>query len=417
MDDDILALVYGGDLPETLPSNVASTNTIKTIAAIVPGIDTTAPYITSGTTTDDVTIVLVASERLVGTASAGVFSVSNNGIPTDPIVAGRTITITVNGTIFSGSTVTVGYTGDTITDGSNNALETFTPRSVTNNVTAAPEGSFIATYDSTIGYRSLNPGPGDGQFDRPRGITTTSENILVSDSLNHRVQMFDSDGNYQSQFGTSSPTNGVFNAPRGVATNSTHILVADTNNHRIQVFDLEYNYISQFGSFGVDVIQPDDSIIRAENGKFSAPYGITTNSTHILVADTGNDRIQIFDLVGNHRSSFDNSGVDVIQRQNRDGVMADFDRGMLSLPQGITTTSTNILVADTGNHRIQVFDLSGTHVSTIGSSGMGNGQFSHPQGITTNSTHILVSDTNNHRIQVFDLGGTLCPHNWQSWYG
>ena len=169
---------------------------------------------------------------------------------------------------------------------------------------------------------------------------------------------------------------------------------------------MEYNYISQFGSFGVDVIQPDDSIIRAENGKFSAPYGITTNSTHILVADTGNDRIQIFDLVGNHRSSFDNSGVDVIQRQNRDGVMADFDRGMLSLPQGITTTSTNILVADTGNHRIQVFDLSGTHVSTIGSSGMGNGQFSHPQGITTNSTHILVSDTNNHRIQVFDLGGT-----------
>ncbi len=31
------------------------------------------------------------------------------------------------------------------------------------------------------------------------------------------------------------------------------------------------------------------------------------------------------------------------------------------------------------------------------------GSLNNPQEITTNSTHILVADTDNHRIQIFDL--------------
>ena len=43
---------------------------------------------------------------------------------------------------------------------------------------------------------------------------------------------------------------GEFQTNRGIAVNSTHILVADTANHRIRVFDLDGNFVSTFGSSG-----------------------------------------------------------------------------------------------------------------------------------------------------------------------
>ena len=75
-------------------------------------------------------------------------------------------------------------------------------------------------------------GSGDGQFNNPRDITANSTHLFVSDSLNHRVQIFDIDGNHVKTFGSSGDGNGKFNQPRGSAANSTHIFIVDLFNHR-----------------------------------------------------------------------------------------------------------------------------------------------------------------------------------------
>ena len=225
----------------------------------------------------------------------------------------------------------------------------------------------------------------NGEFNSPYGITTNSTRILVADSFNNRVQIFDLDGNYHNQFGSDGTGDGQFDDPRGITTTSTQILVADTFNDRVQVFDSDGNYLSQFGSTG------------SGDGQFKDPSGITTNSTHILVADTNNHRIQIFDLDGNYLSKFGDS---------------DSANGDLNSPIGITATPTRILVTEFNNNRVQVFDPSGNYVSSIGRSdgstdaSSADGQFNAPQGITTNSTHILVADTRNDRVQVFDFTPT-----------
>ena len=46
------------------------------------------------------------------------------------------------------------------------------------------------------------------------------------------------EGNFYNQFGGMGSGNYQFNAPHRLTTNSTHMLVADTQNHRIQIFDL-----------------------------------------------------------------------------------------------------------------------------------------------------------------------------------
>jgi DNA-binding beta-propeller fold protein YncE len=62
----------------------------------------------------------------------------------------------------------------------------------------------------------------------------------------------------------------------------------------------------------------------------------------------------------------------------------------------------NLVVADGGNHRIQVLRyIDGAHLRTIGSRGAGNGQFNRPGSIAVDGAgHIIVSEDGNHRVQV-----------------
>jgi hypothetical protein len=64
--------------------------------------------------------------------------------------------------------------------------------------------------------------------------------------------------------------------------------------------------------------------------------------------------------------------------------------------------SGSVYVADTGNHRIQKFDSSGTFVIKWGTYGSGNGQFNKPVGIAVDASgYVYVADNDNYRIQKF----------------
>jgi tripartite motif-containing protein 71 len=67
--------------------------------------------------------------------------------------------------------------------------------------------------------------------------------------------------------------------------------------------------------------------------------------------------------------------------------------------------SGNIYVCDFANFRIQEFTGSGTHLTTIGTFGTGNGQFggsSSPEFLTVDSLgNILATDVYDYRIETF----------------
>jgi uncharacterized repeat protein (TIGR01451 family) len=185
-----------------------------------------------------------------------------------------------------------------------------------------------------------------------------------------------------SKFGSFGTSNGQFDNLRGIYVNSTgHIFVADTDNNRVQIFDPSGNFKAKFGTPG------------SGNGQLSLPRGIYTNSTgHIFVADTSNNRVQIFDPSGNFKAKFGSGGT---------------GNGQFSGPRGLATNSTgHIFVTDTVNDRIQIFDASGNFMTKFGALGSGNGQFNDPRSIHINSTnHIFVTDTINNRIEIFDHAG------------
>jgi DNA-binding beta-propeller fold protein YncE len=83
--------------------------------------------------------------------------------------------------------------------------------------------------------------------------------------------------------GGSGTADGLFNSPRGVYVGPTdHMFVADTGNNRIQVFE-DISFDGKFGTAGTG------------DGQFNAPSDVTVDANgYVYVADTGNNRIQKF---------------------------------------------------------------------------------------------------------------------------
>ncbi|HUN63337.1 MAG TPA: SMP-30/gluconolactonase/LRE family protein [Candidatus Sulfotelmatobacter sp.] len=83
--------------------------------------------------------------------------------------------------------------------------------------------------------------------------------------------------------------------------------------------------------------------------------------------------------------------------------------GDFSKPAGVAVDPEgNLYVADTWNNRIEIFDADGQFVSAFGKAGDGPGYFSRPKGVAVDSDgHIWVADGMQDRVQVFDKTGQL----------
>lgn len=75
----------------------------------------------------------------------------------------------------------------------------------------------------------------------------------------------------------------------------------------------------------------------------------------------------------------------------------------LYLSRGVAVDDQGyIFVADSGNNRIQIFNPDGSFLKTFGSWGSGDSEFKGLEGVAIMSNgNILVCDRENHRVQVF----------------
>ncbi|KAI1299192.1 RING finger protein nhl-1 [Halotydeus destructor] len=132
-----------------------------------------------------------------------------------------------------------------------------------------------------------------------------------------------------------------------------------------------------------------------EVSQFTWPRGVAVGPDNcIAVADSSNHRVQVFDQTGRFMFEFGSYG----------GAEGEFD----CLAGVAVNRIGQFIVSDRYNHRIQIFDPSGKFLRSFGSEGRANGKFSYPWGITTDSLgFIYVCDKENHRIQVFQSDGTF----------
>jgi DNA-binding beta-propeller fold protein YncE len=150
------------------------------------------------------------------------------------------------------------------------------------------------------------------------------------------------------------------------------ILVADSGNHRIQAFDELGNFVSAYGGPG------------SGPGQFQHPQGLAVDGEgRVIVADMGNNRLQVL--------SFD--GTDW-------GYIRSITAGFLAPTGAAAGADGRILVADTGNNRVVVLDAVGNLLAEYTEPNDGHtGLFNQPHGVCWTSTgEIVVADTGNQRL-------------------
>jgi RHS repeat-associated protein len=224
-------------------------------------------------------------------------------------------------------------------------------------------------------------GTGDGQFDRPAAIAIAPDgDIWVADSINNRIQHFDSEGTYVGQFGSSGAGNGQFNRPRGIEFDATgNIWVLDSANHRLQKFNDKGEYLTEWGTNG------------SGSGQLKTPKAFAIDSEgNFWVADTVNGRIQKFSSSGTFLKVAGTSGP-----------------GDLTEPMGIDTSPEGeVFVADWDQNRVVVFDSAGEYERAFGTEGDDDSEFNHPGGLNIDTQgSVWVADSDNNRIQRFDTQG------------
>ena len=174
---------------------------------------------------------------------------------------------------------------------------------------------------------------------------------------------------------------GEFDSPLGMCIDGNgNILVADTGNGRIEKFSPTGTFLSVIASKG------------SGHGQLGEPNGIAVDRS-------GN--IYVAEVASNHR----------VQKLAPDGTfIAEWkgpDAGFYGPRRIAIGPDDSVYVLDQGRTRIVKFSPDGHVLSSWGSKGSGDGQFNDPTSVAVDSTSgkVYVADPVNKRIQVFDQNG------------
>ena len=212
--------------------------------------------------------------------------------------------------------------------------------------------------------------------------------IFVAEEGNQCVSIIRLNGKkeiFGSPTDISLPGSHILKRPHDIAVcDDGTVLVTDTDNHHIVIFTSEQKFIKSVGKYGNRPLE------------FNEPMGIDIHpiTKHIFVTDYKNHRIQIL-----------NPDLKFITCHGSEGS----DTGRFNNPWDVSFDSEgNVYIADSGNHRIQVFEYRPKEkelkfLRVFGEKGRGKGQLSWPSSVCVDRTENLVyiTEDNNHRVSVF----------------
>jgi sugar lactone lactonase YvrE len=129
-----------------------------------------------------------------------------------------------------------------------------------------------------------------------------------------------------------------------------------------------------------------------------------------LAIDTQNRLLYVADIELDQILVYDADTLKLLRKIGTTGHKHELTSpGDFSKPAGVAVDAEgNLYVADTYNNRIEIFDADGQFVRTFGKAGDGPGYFGRPKGVAIDGDgHIWVADGMQDHVQVFDKTGQL----------
>uniref|UniRef100_A0A1B6H495 Uncharacterized protein n=1 Tax=Cuerna arida TaxID=1464854 RepID=A0A1B6H495_9HEMI len=235
-----------------------------------------------------------------------------------------------------------------------------------------------------VRYKFGTLGPGKGQFNSPHGFCLgTEEDIIVADTNNHRIQVFEKCGSFKFQFGIPGKEEGQLWYPRKVAVMkaSGKFVVCDRGNERsrMQIFTKNGHFIKKIAIRYIDIVA-----------------GLAVSSQgHIVAVDSVSPTVFVISDNGDLLSWFDCSD-------------------HMREPSDLAINGKEYFVCDFKGHCVVVFNENGSFLRRIGCENLTN----FPNGIDiSDAGDVLVGDSHGNRfhVAVFNRNGEAicefeCPY-------
>lgn len=267
-------------------------------------------------------------------------------------------------------------------------------------------------------------GTGSGEFNKPRSLALdTNDNLFVVD-MTGRVQKFSPDGKFLLSWQMPQTDLGK---PKGMdCDHDGNIIVIEPHYQRVNHFTPDGKLVRQWGVRGTNTNEltlprsvavntrgdiflseytlvdrvhgfaaRDQQLLVAygaaggKPGEFNRAEGLGIDALdQVYVADSCNHRIQVFSREGKFLRTHGQAGS---------------GPGQLSYPYDVRIDRAGRqYVCEFGNSRVQIFDARDEPVEILGGAGAGPGQFSNPWSLALDSHgNLYVADSQNHRVQKF----------------
>jgi hypothetical protein len=282
---------------------------------------------------------------------------------------------------------------------------------------AAQAQTFYSTRAGYAGQQSANGTGTNALFYEPAGAAVDgSGNTYVADFSNHTIEKITPAGLVTTLAGSAgnagssngTGTNALFNGPEGLAVDvGGNVYVADSGNNLIRKITSSGVVTTLAGSAG----NPGSANGTGTNAFFNQPAGVAVDgSSNVFVADYGNHTIRKITPAGAVTTLAGSAG----NFGSTNGLGAN---ALFYQPQGVAVdTFGNVFVADTANDLVREISTLGTVTTLAGSAGNfgstnatgTNALFNAPTAVAVDHAgNVYVADTGNNTIRMITSLGVV----------
>ena len=356
----------------TVIANLAGTSFSGTVT-LVPGANSISAMARDATgNRNTVTFNLQYPQLSLSDGAAATFVIGQVDLVSNAVNQGTT----AGANTLSGVQATLyekGYTTFYVPDSGNNRVLGFDAIPSVSNTSA----NFVLGQPDFV---SVSSGVSATQFSMPGGVYTTTTQFFLADTSNNRVLIWDSHPTNNSvaaahvvgqmDFTSSASTcsSSTLAGPTSVFVVNDKLVVLDKDHHRVLIWNSIPDadgvaadiVIGQVGASAMDTCLPNDSDGNGVTDTLTAstlnnPGGLWTDGTRLLVADTGNNRVLIWDAF----PAANGDAADwVIGQADKISSVAQAPptQNSLNAPKSVASNGNQIVVADSGNTRVLIFN-------------------------------------------------------------
>jgi len=310
-----------------------------------------------------------------------------------------------------------------------------------NNNTADQADFVLGQTDLYHGAVNENRSSPDGStLSEPAAVASDGANYLaVADSGNNRVLVWHglpTSSNAQATWalGQTSMTGSAsgcgpsaMNDPSGVTIAGGKLIVADTGNNRVLIWNDVTSLVDGkapdlvLGQQNLTSCRPNQGNTSPSATTLSGPTAVWSDGTRLIVADSGNNRVLIWNDISSLTSSNDDQPANVVVGQpDMTSGSPGASQTLMNDPKGVDGYGGGLYVADTGNNRVLIFDSRPASNDAAADIVLGQSDFTHhaanddnqdgspdatptdrtldaPAGLRAFSQGLMVADTGNNR--------------------